>query len=113
MNLPPERHVFDALFPVTDPTTATEALVTAITAELDEHCPMRSVKMSSIDPTYLSPLLKILLQKKYKQKSDSGTQKLKETEKRIQSTNIANTECAKNKPGSDFGGRQPIVCSGR
>ena len=60
---------------------------------------MRSVKMSSKDPPYMIPLLKILLQKK-QTKICQGTQKLKETERRIQDTIIPNIKSAKNKPGS-------------
>ena len=45
----------------------------------------------------MSPLLKILLQKKHKQKSARGTQNLKETEKIIQDTIIANKKSAINR----------------
>ena len=44
-----DRHAFDVLFSVLDPSTATEMLMTAITEKLDEHCPMRSIKVSSKD----------------------------------------------------------------
>ena len=81
MPLALDRHVFDGLFSAPDRSTVTEMLMKAITEKLDEHCPMRSVKMSSKDPPYMRPLLKILLQKEHKQKSARGTQKLKETEK--------------------------------
>ena len=94
-NLALDRHVFDALCLVTDPSTAAELLLTAIFEKLNEHCPMRSVKMSSKDPPYLSPLQTNLLQKKQKQKFARGTQKLKETEKKIQGTIIANIKTAK------------------
>ena len=74
--------------------------MTAITEKLDKRCPMRSVEISSKDPPYMSPLLIIPLQKKHKQKSARGTQKLKETERRNQDTIIANIKSARNKPGS-------------
>ena len=91
MNLPLDKHVFDALFSVTVPSTATEMLMTAITEKLDEQCPLRLAKLSSKDPLFMSPLLKILLKKKHKQKSVMGTWKLmKETERKIPDTIIAN-----------------------
>ena len=66
MNLALDRHVFDALFSVTDPSTATEMLMTAITEKLDEHCQMGLIKVSSKDPSHMSPSLKILLREKDK-----------------------------------------------
>ena len=72
MNLALDKHVFDTSCSVTDPTAPIEMLMTAITEKLDEHCPLRSVKLSSKDPLYMSLLLKLLLQKKHKQKSARG-----------------------------------------
>ena len=74
--------------------------MTAISEKLDEQCPLRSVRMLSKDPPYMSPLLKLLLQKNHKQKSARGTHKLKETERRIHDTLIANSKGSNNKAGS-------------
>ena len=99
MNLALDRHVFDALFSVTDPSTTTEMLMTATTEK--RRALFNAIGKNVIErPTYMSSLLKILLRKKHKQKSARGTQKLKETERRIQDTIIANIKSAKHKPGS-------------
>ena len=69
--------------------------MTATTEKMDEHYPMQAAKVSSKYLRYMSQLLKILLQITHKIKSARGTQKLKETDRRIHDTIIAIIKSAK------------------
>lgn len=65
-NLALDNYDFKDVYQCTKPNEAATMLTKCLVELLDEHCPLRKVKMTTKDPAHISPLVKQLLREKYR-----------------------------------------------